>query len=60
MRIISLFLFSAVAFLSGCTNTVKLEAPDKPIAVSVDVNIKHKIEIDRQLDKSITTKKDIF
>ena len=60
MRIISLFLLSTVSVLFGCTNTVKLEAPDKPIAVNVDVNIKHKIEIDRQLDKSITTKKDIF
>ena len=42
------FWTGAVAFLflvAACTPTVKLEAPDKPIEINLNVNIKHEILI---------------
>lgn len=33
----------AAALLAGCTPTVKVEAPDKPIEINMNVNIKHEI-----------------
>jgi hypothetical protein len=29
----------------GCTPTVKIEAPDKPIEINMNINIKHEILI---------------
>ncbi|MBP9721691.1 MAG: YnbE family lipoprotein [Gammaproteobacteria bacterium] len=55
---IGLPIITGVLFvLSGCANTVKLEAPDKPIAVTVDVNIK---QVDQALDKKIASDKKVF
>ena len=47
---------------SGCTPTVKVEAPDKPIEINMNVNIEHrvKIEIDRDVQTAIKNNKDIF
>ena len=39
--IVSLFL--ATWLLAACTPTVKVEAPDKPIEINMNVNIKHEI-----------------
>ncbi|MEE4175483.1 MAG: YnbE family lipoprotein [Xanthomonadales bacterium] len=33
----------AAALLAACTPTVKVEAPDKPIEINMNVNIKHEI-----------------
>ena len=52
-----------IAFLlSACAPTVKLEAPDKPIEINLNVNIEQrvKVEIDRDVQKSIAKNKDIF
>ncbi len=57
MRVI--FILSSILLLiQGCTNhNVKLEAPDKPIAITVDVNVK---EVNKALDQKISTDKKIF
>ena len=39
--IVSLSL--AAWLLAACTPTVKVEAPDKPIEINMNVNIKHEI-----------------
>lgn len=42
--------------LAACTqHEVKLQAPDKPIEINLNVNIDHrvKVEIDRDLDKAM-------
>jgi len=61
MKQITLSLL-AVTFLSGCTPTVKVEAPDKPIEINLNVNIEHrvKVEIDRDVQEAISKNKDIF
>ncbi|MBX9977861.1 MAG: YnbE family lipoprotein [Alphaproteobacteria bacterium] len=48
MHINTLFLGLIAIFsvlLIACTPTVKVEAPDKPIDVNMNVNIKHKIKV---------------
>ena len=52
----------AVAVLAGCAPTVKVQAPDKPIEINLNVNIEHKIkvEIDRGVQQAIKQNKDIF
>lgn len=52
----------AVAVLAGCAPTVKVEAPDKPIEINLNVNIEHriKVEIDRDVRQAIKQNKDIF
>jgi len=47
MIVILMFLISA------CTPTVKIEAPDKPIEINMNINIKHEIliKIEKQVDE---------
>lgn len=53
---------AALAAISACTPTVKVEAPDKPIEINMNVNIDHrvKVEIDRDVQTAIKNNKDIF
>lgn len=47
---------------SACNPTVKVEAPDKPIVINLNVNISHEIrvKIDKDLDGVMSNKKGIF
>jgi len=47
MLIVILFLVVA------CTPTVKVEAPDKPIEINMNINIKHEIlvKVERQVEE---------
>lgn len=51
-----------VLMLMACTPTVKLEAPDKPIEINLNVNIEHhvKVEIEKDVRQTIKQNKDIF
>lgn len=48
--------------LAACQPTVKVEAPDKPIEINLNVNIEHhvKVEIEKDVKESIAKNKDIF
>ena len=50
------------AILTGCSPTVQLQAPDKPIEINLNVNIEHrvKVEIDKDVRQTINQRKDIF
>jgi hypothetical protein len=39
--------------LAACTPTVKVEAPDKPIEINMNVNIKHEIlvKVEREVEE---------
>lgn len=57
------FLISLAALaMMGCTPTVQLQAPDKPIEINLNVNIEHhvKVEIEKDVRASIAKNKDIF
>lgn len=45
---------------SACTPTVKIEAPDKPIEINMNINIKHEIlvKIEKQVEELLSD--DIF
>lgn len=57
-----LMTITALILVAACTPTVKVEAPDKPIEINMNVNIEHhvKVEIDRDVKTAIKNNKDIF
>ena len=58
LRVVSKPVFGAVVsllttlFLTACTPTVKVAAPEKPIEINLNVKIEHEIrvKVDQQLD----------
>ncbi len=46
----------ALLALTGCTPTIKIEPPDKPIVINLNVKIEHeiKIKVDKDLDELLT------
>jgi hypothetical protein len=61
MKKINLSILMAFT-LMACAPTVKLEAPDKPIEINLNVNIEHhvKVEIEKDVRQTINQNKDIF
>ena len=58
-------IISAFVLLLGvvaCTPTVKLEAPEKPITINLNVKVEHEIrvKVDRDLDELISKESDLF
>ncbi len=55
-------ILSAVLLASACTPTVKLEAPDKPIEINMNVKIEQevRVRVDRDLEKEIMSNPDLF
>jgi len=59
----STYLFIAVFFvLGGCNPTVKVEAPDKPIEINLNVKIEHNIrlQVDKELEDLFAEDSEIF
>jgi len=49
-----LSILAAILFLAAaCTPTVKVEAPDKPIEINMNINIKHEIliKVEKQVEE---------
>ncbi len=48
--------------LAGCQPTVKIEAPDKPIEINLNVRIEQevRIKVDRDLDDLLASNPDLF
>ena len=56
-------VLTTVLFLvTGCTPTVKLEAPDKPIEINMNIKIEQevRVRIERDLDKEMMANPDLF
>jgi hypothetical protein len=51
-----------ITALGGCSPTVKVQAPDKPIVINLNVNIKQevRIKIEREVEDAIKDNPDIF
>lgn len=62
------FLFTAIlaapsaALLAGCTPTVQIAAPDRPIEINLNVKIDQEIRVrlDREVEELIADNPDIF
>lgn len=50
------------AWLFACAPTVKVEAPDKPIEINMNVRIEHeiRIKIEKDVDELIAKNKGLF
>lgn len=48
--------------LTACSPSVKLEAPDKPIEINMNVKIEHEIRLkmEKDVDDLITSQKGLF
>ncbi|MFQ6004803.1 MAG: YnbE family lipoprotein, partial [Woeseia sp.] len=46
----------------GCSPTVKVEAPDKPIEINLNVKIEHeiRIQVDKELEGLFEDDSDVF
>ncbi|MCB0422559.1 MAG: YnbE family lipoprotein [Bdellovibrionales bacterium] len=46
----------------GCTPTIKVEMPDKPMEINLNVKVDHKIKIqvDKELENVMDSNEDIF
>jgi type IV pilus biogenesis protein CpaD/CtpE len=53
---------AALAALLGCSPTVKIQAPDKPIEINLNIRIEQevRIKIDRELDQVFTQNPELF
>ncbi|CAA6605509.1 putative lipoprotein [Rhodospirillaceae bacterium LM-1] len=55
-------LLAGLLLLAACTPTVKIEAPDKPIVINLNVKIEQevRVRVERDVDKLLVDKKDLF
>lgn len=55
----ALIALIALTTLQGCAPTVKIEPPDKPIVINLNVKIEHeiKIKVDKELDQLLSDEK---
>jgi len=59
-------LFAALAgvtlTLGACSPTIKVQAPDKPIVINLNIKIEQevRIRIDKDVDQAMNAKPDIF
>ncbi len=53
---------AAVFIAAGCTPTVKVDTPDKPITINLNVKIEHevRVKIDKQLDEVFSADSGLF
>lgn len=52
----------ATVFLSACSPTVKVEAPEKPIEINLNVKIEHaiRVQVDKELESLFDEDSDVF
>ncbi len=55
-------LISLTSALAGCNPTVKIEAPDKPIEINLNIKIEHEIrlQVDKELEGLFEEESDVF
>ena len=55
-------VFLAAALLAACQPTVKVEAPDKPIVINLNVKIEQevRIKVEKEAEQLLEQREDIF
>ncbi len=58
----TILLIVLLSALAGCNPTVKIEAPDKPIEINLNVRIEHSIrlQVDKELEGLFDEDSDVF
>ncbi|MDH4072158.1 MAG: YnbE family lipoprotein [Gammaproteobacteria bacterium] len=56
------FAFMVLVWVAGCNPTVKVEAPDKPIEINLNVKIQHEIrlQVDKELEGLFSEESEVF
>jgi hypothetical protein len=56
------FFFIPVLLSAACSPTVKVEAPDKPIEINLNVRIEHsiRVKVDEELDDLFSEDSELF
>lgn len=51
-----------LATAAGCTPTVKVEAPDKPIVINLNVKIEHevRVKVEKDVEQLLEKQSDLF
>ena len=59
--VIGIFIIGLLV-LSACSPTVKMEAPDKPITINLNIKIEHEIrvKVDKELDNVFNDDSGLF
>ena len=57
-----LYSLLALGFISGCSPTVRVEAPKEPIEINLNVKIEHEIrvQVDKELEGLFDEDSDVF
>ncbi|HHJ34352.1 MAG TPA: YnbE family lipoprotein [Gammaproteobacteria bacterium] len=57
-----ILILSMVAFIMSCAPTVKIEAPEKPITINLNVKIEHEIrvKVDKELEDVFNNDSGLF
>jgi YnbE-like lipoprotein len=59
-----LFMSSAILSIAACTPTVRVEVPDKPIEINLNINMKIeqnvRVKLERELDRAAQANPGIF
>jgi hypothetical protein len=55
-------LLAVLASLSACNPTIKVEAPDKPITINMNIKIEHEIrvKVEKDLDNVLSNDGGLF
>ena len=55
-------LLAVLASLSACNPTIKVEAPDKPITINMNIKIEHEIrvKVEKDLDNVLSIDSGLF
>ena len=61
-RALPIALTAAAILASACTPTIKVEAPDKPITINLNVKIDQevRVKLDREVEDLIADNPDLF
>ncbi len=58
----ALTILACLPLLAACTPTVKVEAPDKPIEINMNVKIDHevRVRVDKGLEQEFSNNPELF
>ncbi|AGA92146.1 hypothetical protein Thimo_3483 [Thioflavicoccus mobilis 8321] len=55
-------VLAAVLLVAACSPTVRMQAPEKPIEINMNVKIEHEIrvQVERDIEQMLQQNKDLF
>lgn len=62
MKNLKMFIIPTLFILVSCSPKIKVEAPDKPVEINLNVKISHevRVKLDKEIDSLIESRPDLF